>query len=472
MSITSYRRWVVVLLAASAATVLVALALATRPAAAAFEGKNGEITFVRGTRAALAGGEVWVMESDGSQQTRLTTNAVFDGLPAFSPNGERIAFTSRRTGPDDTTPPDDSVDDDIYTMEPRDDDGDGSGDGLTQITFTRIESEFQPAFSPDGERIAYTSNQGGNEIFVMDADGTNRVRLTNNPVARDARPAFSPRGDRIAFTSNRDGDDEIYVMDAADADGDGNGDNLIKITENSTVLVNNTLVPVNDTHANFSPNGEEVVFASNRDSTALQQNDEIYLSNSDGSGTPTRLTHNLATDEFPAFSPDGEEIAFSSNRVNGGLDYDIHTMHAVPENGTSNVPAPLTTSTETDSKPDWGPSFYDFGGFYEPVNNLPTTNTVKAGSAVPLKFDLGGDQGLDIFAAGYPKSQQIKCDSEAPTDGIEQTETAGDSGLSYDAATNRYAYVWKTNRAWSDTCREFVMKLDDSTVHRASFEFK
>jgi Tol biopolymer transport system component len=352
MSMNSCRLGVSVALAAAVAMGLLSLVVATQPASAAFQGKNGKITFVRGTRAALATGEVWVMERDGSQQTRLTNNAVFDGLPAFSPDGERIAFTSRRESVGA------QVNDEIFLMDPKDDDGDGNGDNLTRITFTDTENEFQPAFSPDGNRIAFTSSQNGNEIYVMDADGTNRVRLTDN-AARDARPAFSPRGDRIAFTSNRPGpdgftDDEIYVMDAADTDGDGNGDNLTQITDNTTVPVNDIPVLVNDTHANFSPDGEEVAFTSNRDSTALQQNDEIYLSNSDGSGTPTRLTNNPAVDEFPAFSPDGKRLAFSSAREVGN--YDIYKMHVALEDPTSNNPVRLTDNPEIDSKPDWQPT--------------------------------------------------------------------------------------------------------------------
>ncbi len=352
MSMNSCRLGVSVALAAAVAMGLLSLVVATQPASAAFQGKNGKITFVRGTRAAQATGEVWVMERDGSQQTRLTNNAVFDGLPAFSPDGERIAFTSRRESVGA------QVNDEIFLMDPKDDDGDGNGDNLTRITFTDTENEFQPAFSPEGDRIAFTSSQNGNEIYVMDADGTNRVRLTDN-AARDARPAFSPRGDRIAFTSNRPGpdgftDDEIYVMDAADTDGDGNGDNLTQITDNTTVPVNDIPVLVNDTHANFSPDGEEVAFTSNRDSTALQQNDEIYLSNSDGSGTPTRLTNNPAVDEFPAFSPDGKRLAFSSAREVGN--YDIYKMHVALEDPTSNNPVRLTDNPEIDSKPDWQPT--------------------------------------------------------------------------------------------------------------------
>lgn len=113
---------------------------------------------------------------------------------------------------------------------------------------------------------------------------------------------------------------------------------------------------------------------------------------------------------------------------------------------------------------------YDWAGFFRPVDNLPTLNSVKAGSAVPVKFSLGGDQGLDIMAAGYPKSEVILCDSTAQVDGIEQTVTAGGSSLSYDASVGQYIYVWKTDRLWAGTCRQLVVKLDDGTVHRANFK--
>jgi hypothetical protein len=82
-----------------------------------------------------------------------------------------------------------------------------------------------------------------------------------------------------------------------------------------------------------------------------------------------------------------------------------------------------------------------------------------------------GAVGLDIFADCYPTSQQINCDSTDPVDGIEQTVTAGSSGLSYDATSDRYTYVWKTNKGWAKTCRQLVVKLDDGTEHAAIFEF-
>jgi len=112
---------------------------------------------------------------------------------------------------------------------------------------------------------------------------------------------------------------------------------------------------------------------------------------------------------------------------------------------------------------------YAFDGFRQPVDNLPTLNTVKAGSSVPVKFSLSGDQGLLIIASGYPASKQVACDA-APTDAIEQTATAGGSSLSYDSLADQYNYVWKTEKAWAGTCRQFVLKLDDGTFHQANFK--
>lgn len=115
---------------------------------------------------------------------------------------------------------------------------------------------------------------------------------------------------------------------------------------------------------------------------------------------------------------------------------------------------------------------YDFAGFFQPVDNLPVLNSLKAGSAVPIKFSLRGFQGLNIFAPGYPASRQIACDSGAPIAEIEQTVAAGSSILNYDAASGQYVYVWKTDKAWAGTCRQFVVALTDGTPHIANFRFK
>jgi len=116
-------------------------------------------------------------------------------------------------------------------------------------------------------------------------------------------------------------------------------------------------------------------------------------------------------------------------------------------------------------------AIYDFTGFFQPVDNLPTLNQVKAGQGVPVKFSLGGDQGLDILASGSPTSVQIACDGSAPVDAVE-TVTAGNSGLSYDALTDTYTYVWKTNKGWAGTCRQLRVTLADVTVHVANFKLK
>jgi hypothetical protein len=118
------------------------------------------------------------------------------------------------------------------------------------------------------------------------------------------------------------------------------------------------------------------------------------------------------------------------------------------------------------------PVTFAFGGFKQPVDSQPTLNQMKAGGAVPVKFSLGGYQGMDIFAAGYPKSQTVVCSSTADVDGIEQTVSAGGSSLSYDATTDTYTYIWKTDKAWAGTCRQLVVGLSDGTFHRASFQFR
>ena len=119
----------------------------------------------------------------------------------------------------------------------------------------------------------------------------------------------------------------------------------------------------------------------------------------------------------------------------------------------------------------------NFTGFFQPVDNPGegpsyVFNSVKAGAAVPVKFSLGGDQGLDIFAVGFPKSQPVSCTTAAITDPIEQTVTAGNSSLNYEAASDTYTYVWKTDKRWAGTCRVLTVQLDDGTQHLAYFQFK
>jgi hypothetical protein len=114
---------------------------------------------------------------------------------------------------------------------------------------------------------------------------------------------------------------------------------------------------------------------------------------------------------------------------------------------------------------------YQFSGFKPPVDNRPTVNQVRAGAAVPVKFSLGGDHGFDIFANGFPRSQQVACGSSADVDGIEQTVSAGQSSLRYDPGSGTYTYIWKTDERWRNTCRQLVLTFTDGSTARADFTF-
>jgi len=138
------------------------------------------------------------------------------------------------------------------------------------------------------------------------------------------------------------------------------------------------------------------------------------------------------------------------------------------------------TCTATDSHNNAGTGtfkvnvLYDFGngsggGFAEPVTN-GVLNQVKAGAGVPVKFGLGANLGLDIFAAGYPTSRKITCDTQQAIDPIEETVAVSSSGLKYDSASGQYIYNWKTHEAWSGTCRQLVIKLKDGSEHPINFK--
>lgn len=118
----------------------------------------------------------------------------------FPGENGKIAFTSNRDGNAE-----------IYVMNP-------DGTGQTRLT-NNAASDFEPSWSPDGTKIIFTSERDGNrEIYVMNADGSAQTRLTNNPT-EDASPSWSPDGTKIAFFSNRGGSDGIFIMNAADGTG-------------------------------------------------------------------------------------------------------------------------------------------------------------------------------------------------------------------------------------------------------------
>jgi Tol biopolymer transport system component len=226
-----------------------------------------------------------------------------------------------------------------------------NADGTNPVRLTNHEArDLFPAWSPDGTKIAFTSDRdnGNAELYVMNADGTNPVRLTTHE-ADDLAPAWSPDGTKIAFTSERDGNLEIYVMNA-------DGTNTVRLTDH----------PERDAEPDWSPDGTKIAFWSERDG-----NSEIYVMNADGTN-PTNLTDDPELDPEldaePAWSPDGTKIAFWSTR---GIGDQIYVMNA---DGTNPTGLPVTNASE----PAWSPdgtkiAFRD--GFYEIyVMNADGTN--------------------------------------------------------------------------------------------------
>ena len=203
--------------------------------------------------------EIYIMNTDGFNQTRLTNNLVYEDYPNWSPDASKIAFMSNR-----------DVNDEIYIM---------NADGSNQTRLTNNPaSDNYPGWSPDGSKIVFLSiRDGNNEIYIMNADGSNQTRLTNNP-ANDNYPGWSPDGSKIVFSSNRDGNWEIYIMNT-----DGS---------NQTRLINN---PANDNYPGLSPDGSKIIFHSDRDGDF-----EVYIMNADGSNQ-TRLTNNGVFDAFPSW---------------------------------------------------------------------------------------------------------------------------------------------------------------------------
>jgi hypothetical protein len=112
---------------------------------------------------------------------------------------------------------------------------------------------------------------------------------------------------------------------------------------------------------------------------------------------------------------------------------------------------------------------YDWHGFFERVADPPAVNTVTAGVSVPVKFDLGGDQGLSVLAPGFPQLQPVFCGTTTPS-GAAVAAGRG-IGLRYDPSTRQYVFAWTTDRAWRGTCGRLDVKLADGTTHRAFFAF-
>lgn len=165
----------------------------------------------------------------------------------------------------------------------------------------------------------------------------------------------------------------------------------------------------------------------------------------------------------PTATDDSGSVSVTTNPVSG----------AVFQLGVTAVSVTATDPTGNSATSGFTVTvLHNFSGFLQPVENLPILNLLNAGQAVPVKFSLSGNKGLNIFAVGYPASGQIACDASVPGSVIEETVSPGASSLSYDAGGDRYTYVWKTQKAWKGTCRILAVRLTDGSDHFAKFRFK
>lgn len=116
---------------------------------------------------------------------------------------------------------------------------------------------------------------------------------------------------------------------------------------------------------------------------------------------------------------------------------------------------------------------YVFTGFGSPIANHPAVNVIKAGQAVPVKFSLGGDHGLDVLLGGIANSTAIGCGTGLALDMSElAVSNPGASQFTYDPQTTTYQFNWKTEKSWSGSCRRLLVRLDDGTLHTADFRLR
>jgi len=316
--------------AAMLAVCLLALVATTKtatslPAHETHVAHNGKIAFTSNRSSKIGQTEtyeIYTIEPDGSNLSRLTKNANGESRPMWSPDGTQLTFSDDKG---DAGIPVMSADGSNLRYIPTDPD----------VTGPR---SFFPTWSADGTKLAFTSSDPSNapdDTFTMDLDGSNQVNLTKTPKYHEEGADFSPDGSQICFSSGGFVDSKpvsgIYLMNADGSDP--------------------TLLIEEGAECDWSPDGTKIAFYRTDDKTG---DFEVYAINADGSGL-TNLTSNSVGDYKPRWSPDGEKIVFQSDREG---DYDIYTMDA----DGSDV-ARVTTDSGSqvtqvhDMYPDWQPVF-------------------------------------------------------------------------------------------------------------------
>jgi TolB protein len=222
--------------------------------------------------------KIKVMDFDGHGPANLTKNSAINILPAWSPSGSKIAFTSyMRDNPD------------LYVMNA------GGGRPVRISKFRGMNTGA--SWSPDGSKLAITLSKDGNpEIYIISASSGKIIKRLTRHRAIDTSPTWSPDGKMIAFVSDREGGPQIFVMNA-----DGSGQRRVSMNG-----------PYNTTPT-WSPRKDERVLAY---TTRDGNNFDIVTLNVD-TGAMVRITQNEGTNEEPSFSPNGRVLAFSSSRPGG-----------------------------------------------------------------------------------------------------------------------------------------------------------
>jgi Tol biopolymer transport system component len=310
----------------SVSLVAMAIALLTLagPADAAFPGQNGKIA-ITNRGAVFSETYIATLNPDGSGLTRLTSTGK-DLLPSWSPDGQKIVFTSTRDGNAE-----------IYTMN-------ADGSGQTRITNDPA-GDGESVWSPDGTKIAFVSTRDGNrKIYTMGADGSSQTRITNNP-ASEAEPVWSPDGTKIAFVSNRHCPppnefvlcrSEIYTMSV-----DGSG--VTRVTEAPCFVDGNS-------GPDWSPDAQKIVFWRSVETSCSTEAEfngfQLLVINADGTEQKELTSRCCAIDWQPAWSPDGQQIVFKSDRSSS-----LNAIWAMNADGTGL----RLLDNGIDASPDWQP---------------------------------------------------------------------------------------------------------------------
>jgi len=334
--------------------------------------------------------EVYIMDTDGTNQTNLSNNPASDANPAVSPDGTKILFISGR-----------DLNNEVYVMD---------ADGTNQTNLSNnAAKEDKPAWSNDGTKIVFRTDRDVDfEIYTMDADGTNQTNISNN-AAKDEDPAWSPDGTKIAFRTDRDVDTEIYVMDA-------DGTNPVNLTNSS---LSGEFSPA------WSPDGTKIAFVSDRDG-----NNEIYVMNSDGTGQ-TRLTNNAAKEETPEWSSDGTKIVFVTDR---DVDKEIYVMDTDGTNQTN-----LSNNAAVEKNPYYSSS--GSGATWAAAEDTAITGLDK-NTLRRLRFEIsngGGTSGAITYQLEYATSTSGPWTTVPDTATTEHWETAASANITDGEATQDIA---------------------------------